>query len=1106
MIDNTTSGRPEVTWSERFVGAALGGAVGDALGAVVRYATIDQMAVSPDAGDVAEYLRRYGAPHSGTDVSQITAFVLEGLIRARTLDRDAREIVEANLAAWLHTQGVPKSQAMRRFPGARFEPSGWLTNRAELYSHGNPLGNTVRDVAAFTLGHPTPVTWTRDPRQSLVLVACLSPTLLWAHDDTTTNALARDLASRVTTSRSVMAAGAFQATLLGRLVRGVPLVEALCGNDRTSRIEDLLEARPEFDEWSAWAAVDAVLTNGFGETTGSHPGEPHPGFDTASGLGEVASALAGVVSGQNFFDAVRWGMRTNGDSSVAGALAGQLAGARFGVGGIPPEWLDNLELREVVDTLAADAVKAFPPQVRPAAGNWAQRYVHPARPARPVGGTAAPELAGAQATSSDPEQTMTLPVLDADLAEPEPPFDASPEAGPAFPATEPEDSVVPSTEDTMRFAAYRDGPVEESAPAWPEHVLQPEAATDSEPADCDAAGLEAAHGERAAVGDSSSRELVAPEPEAVSENFSVKDDISNGSENAAQAGGRVPDENPAPDDTIASDDSLAADDAVADRSVTPDENPILGDHASPGTDAAADGVAEVDTPTPVDLPGRPTRGRADVPALAGLSVLPGRSESSAETPGTPDPDSSGSAVSPARAPVPMEAPEPEEPTPSAAAESAAAPGTAVSGDSADTGADTGAGAEPLFTERVLGCFLGGALGDALGANLEFRTPAQITAEWGGDEPRGLPMAYGVRGAITDDTQMTLHTAEGLIRGRMAAREYGDGDLLPHVHLAYQRWLHTQGIPWREAAGTFLDGTPEPDGWLAGVPDLFATRGPGKTVFAALHGFADGAPIGSFEEKINDSKGCGGVMRAAPAAMCSTDPTEVFAVAARTAALTHSHPAGYHSAGALAVIVQQALLGRSLDDGVWLALQVLETWEGHEETSALLETAVEFASHGVPAPDRLHDTLGGGWVGEQALAIAVCAALIGGDDVELALRVAAHHAGDSDSTAAICGNIVGALTGVAALPVDWLVDLELREVIEQLALDCVAEFGTGEFAPELDGAGQEDWHRYPARSLAPTAPTTGAAPEVFADDAVGEFPAPKPTPRRVHGLAQEDAPR
>ncbi|MGW3467556.1 ADP-ribosylglycohydrolase family protein [Saccharopolyspora sp. NPDC000995] len=401
---------------------------------------------------------------------------------------------------------------------------------------------------------------------------------------------------------------------------------------------------------------------------------------------------------------------------------------------------------------------------------------------------------------------------------------------------------------------------------------------------------------------------------------------------------------------------------------------------------------------------------------------------------------------------------------------------------------------PSLTERVLGCFLGGALGDALGSDLEFISAEEISKRFGPDGPSGLREAYGVHGAITDDTQMTLFTAEGVIRGSVANRMLGSEDPLPEVQLAYQRWLHTQGVDWEAAAGRFLGDYLAPDGWLIEVPGLFKTRAPGKTVWRALARFGDGHPAGSFTEKINDSKGCGGVMRAAPVALCSTDPAEVFRLAARTAALTHSHPAGYQSAGALAVIVQQALLGRGLDDGVWLALQVLETWEDHQETSAMLKAAVALAEAGVPTPQQVAETLGGGWVGEEALAIAVCAALVGGEDVEFALRIAVHHDGDSDSTGAICGNIVGALLGVSALPVDWLAELELRDVIEQMALDCAAEFGRGAFQPgpaAIEPPSDEDWNeRYPVR------PQWSAVPVPALP--VAEFPAPKPAPRRISG--------
>src|SRR5690606_6418819 len=66
--------------------------------------------------------------------------------------------------------------------------------------------------------------------------------------------------------------------------------------------------------------------------------------------------------------------------------------------------------------------------------------------------------------------------------------------------------------------------------------------------------------------------------------------------------------------------------------------------------------------------------------------------------------------------------------------------------------------------RFLGCLLGGAVGDALGAPVEFMKRAEILRRFG---PKGITQyapAYGGLGRITDDTQMTLFTAEGLIRG------------------------------------------------------------------------------------------------------------------------------------------------------------------------------------------------------------------------------------------------------------------------------------------------------------------------------------------------------
>jgi ADP-ribosylglycohydrolase len=298
---------------------------------------------------------------------------------------------------------------------------------------------------------------------------------------------------------------------------------------------------------------------------------------------------------------------------------------------------------------------------------------------------------------------------------------------------------------------------------------------------------------------------------------------------------------------------------------------------------------------------------------------------------------------------------------------------------------------------LLGCLLGGAVGDALGAPIEFSSIDVIRRQYGPSGVVDLPVLE-----ITDDTQMVLFTLEGML----LARQHAINPVLA-VRAAYGRWLHTQGGP-----------AVAPDGWLMADQRLHSRRAPGHTCITAL----------KHNEK-NDSKGCGGVMRAAPVAVWSRDVREVFTLAAETARLTHHHPSGYLSAGALAVIVQALLGGADLLSAVRVARAELVRWEGHEEQTSLLDKVV---SLGPLTPEEIESELGGGWVGEEALAIGLHAALVA-PDFAAAVRVAVNHSGDSDSTGSICGNILGARDGTAAIPPSWLAVLELRDVIERLAL-------------------------------------------------------------------------
>jgi ADP-ribosylglycohydrolase len=342
--------------------------------------------------------------------------------------------------------------------------------------------------------------------------------------------------------------------------------------------------------------------------------------------------------------------------------------------------------------------------------------------------------------------------------------------------------------------------------------------------------------------------------------------------------------------------------------------------------------------------------------------------------------------------------------------------------------------EPRFDSgRVRGCLIAGAIGDALGANTENLPMEVVYERCGPDGVTDLPE----NPAITDDTQMTLFTFEAMIRAHVSMRRNGTPDVVDVLQNAYQRWLHTQKTPWEKARGvaSTLD---EPDGWLITHQDLFRMRAPGLTCTSALQEFARTGVLSTMEEPVNNSKGCGGVMRVAPIAWYANDSEHTFALACAAAALTHGHPSGYLSAGVFAVLIREALQGKSVLEGLDVAMKPLVRAQGHEEVVACIEHAIELAALGDPGVARVEE-LGRGGVGETALAIALYSALVT-DDPNEALLISVNHGGDSDSTASMCGNLVGALHGIDKIRPDWVERVQFRDVVDQMVEDWETETG------------------------------------------------------------------
>ena len=381
---------------------------------------------------------------------------------------------------------------------------------------------------------------------------------------------------------------------------------------------------------------------------------------------------------------------------------------------------------------------------------------------------------------------------------------------------------------------------------------------------------------------------------------------------------------------------------------------------------------------------------------------------------------------------------------------------------------------PLLNERnkdrALGCLVGGAVGDALGYAVEFESWPAIRTMYG---PKGITRYYlspTGKALISDDTQMTLFTANGILVGMTRGATRGVmGRIDTYCSFTYVDWLHTQErlapLPLTE------DGEHTEEHvytWLKRVPELYSRRAPGNTCLSAL------MAIERHEMPNNDSCGCGGVMRTAPLAIL--DYLHGYAggeynycdmVAAEAARITHLHPLGFLPSAVLNDILMQILSGEAekgqrLDEIVKAALERLPSIQSEPDGNKtygelwpmevtklenVILKALMLAKTDMPDVEAI-ERIGGGWTGHEALAIAIYSAVKHSDSFEDAIVSSVNHSGDSDSTGAICGNIMGMLLGRSAIPEHYTKDLELLDIIEEIATDLFTGCIISEYSPTV----------------------------------------------------------
>ena len=375
-------------------------------------------------------------------------------------------------------------------------------------------------------------------------------------------------------------------------------------------------------------------------------------------------------------------------------------------------------------------------------------------------------------------------------------------------------------------------------------------------------------------------------------------------------------------------------------------------------------------------------------------------------------------------------------------------------------------------ERVRDCIRGslmaGAAGDALGYPVEFMSRDAILSQYGDKGITQFDVDGSGKALVSDDTQMTLFTANGMLMGLTRGYMRGiGGQPENYVNSAYLDWYYTQT---KKKKPVFGDSDFHYT-WLRDLPELAHRRAPGTTCMSACESLLHN------ERPQNNSKGCGGIMRVAPMGLLDASyqimngkglyPTKHLAEAgAKIARTTHLHPLGYLPAALMTLLISRIVpltpeevkvsIYQIVQDGLNTMMEV--DGDRHYDDKVYLreltQKAVGLAKSDVTDTCAIRQ-LGEGWTAEEAWAVALYCALRHIDSMKDAIIAAVNHDGDSDSTGSITGNIMGAIYGYDAITRERLFcpegkrfedTIELHDIILALADDLYTGCIISEYDP------------------------------------------------------------
>lgn len=292
--------------------------------------------------------------------------------------------------------------------------------------------------------------------------------------------------------------------------------------------------------------------------------------------------------------------------------------------------------------------------------------------------------------------------------------------------------------------------------------------------------------------------------------------------------------------------------------------------------------------------------------------------------------------------------------------------------------------------KFLGCLVGTAIGDALGAGREGMGMS------GSEDIVSLAEKLGQL-IYTDDTHMTIGIAESLIENKGF-----DGE-----HMAQTFIRNYEAEPWR--------------GYGPGPPIIFGMIKSGEAWDSAANGLYRGGSFGN-----------GSAMRVAPVGLLYSHNLEKLReIAYQSSSITHSHELGKQGAALQACAVALALNTSSdeeIDREAFLSgLQDFIRDRLYKEKVARIRELL-----GEQDKAKVVAVLGNGIEAPRSVPTAIYCFLRQPQSYKDTVIYAISLGGDTDTIAAMAGAISGAYLGIEAIPSEWRAKLENREYIETLA--------------------------------------------------------------------------